>query len=90
VAYEHCPRELSGLGLSLKPPQWLRDLASSVAVTVKPPPTTYPLPGGGTVKFQPTPQQLAQQVEQNVPGGWNTVAAVGAGLMLLLILARRR
>jgi hypothetical protein len=86
----------NGLGLSLKPPAWLRKIVSETVkgTKVSVPPITVPLPGGGSATIHPTPPTLQQQAEQaveNVPGGWLTIAAIAAGAIFILprLLGRR-
>jgi hypothetical protein len=85
---------LAGLGFSLKPPAWLRNVAGQIVSgsKVSVPSVTVPLPGGGSVTTPGTrtsfPEQ-AQQAVESIPGGWFTVAAVGLGAILLMQNARR-
>ncbi len=106
---------LSGLGFSLKPPAWLRNLAGAV---VKGTTATIPTPAGPVVvdlgnpqsvaaakaaitgtKFSTTmgnkptspAEQLNASIQENVPGGWLTIAAlVIGGVFVLPKLLRRR
>jgi hypothetical protein len=80
---------LAGLGFSLKPPQWLRTAAAQIigGTKVSVPSVNIPLPGGGSVQTpgtKPTFPQQAQQMVEQIPGGWLTLAAVGLGAVLLL------
>jgi hypothetical protein len=84
-----------GLGFSLKPPKWLREAAGKIISGIKvepPPPISIPLPGGrGQVVLSTRPMdQAGQFVEQNVPGGWGTVALIGAGVLALMLMGGRR
>ena len=99
MSFFHARSGLSGLGLSLKPPKWLRKLINT-PVTV--PTETGPIvvtPGDvlASTRTGPTPmQQAAANVGRNVtgwvdqvPGGWLTVGG-GAALAAWLLLGRRR
>jgi len=86
----------NGLGLSLKPPAWLRQAVSEVihGTKVEVPPITVPLPGGGSATIHPTRPSLQQQAEhvvEAVPGGWITIAAIAAGTIFILprLMGRR-
>jgi hypothetical protein len=86
----------AGLGLSLKPPAWLRTAVSEIVsgTKVAVPSVTIPLPGGGSIttpSTKPTVQQQAELVVANVPGGWLTIAAVAVGAIFILprLLGRR-
>jgi hypothetical protein len=88
--------DLSGLGFSLKPPAWLRNIftgstitASNKGVNVVTQPINVPLPGGGAVTSQTPVQQAAAAVE-NIPGGWITIAGLGVLGVLLLVRAGRK
>ncbi len=82
-------QSLDGLGLSLKPPAWLRNAVSEVwkGSKISIPSTTIPLPGGGSVRTpgtKPSFQDQAQNAVENIPGGWFTVAAIALGAAVLL------
>lgn len=87
------PQQLTGLGFSLKPPAWLRNQiqqgvqqvegsiqkavsnaadSASKAITKATTPAT------------PSPVDQVNSAVANIPGGWLTIAGVGAGLLLLL------
>lgn len=73
---------MSGLGFSLKPPDWLRNI---IAPAVKGAKVTVTVPGITVSNQPPTPvQQATQAVEQNVPGGWITIAALAAVAVFVL------
>ena len=81
--------QLSGLGFSLKPLQWLRTAVGQIVsgTKVNVPSVNIPLPGGGMITTPSTKPTLPQQAEllaANIPGGWLTIAAVGIGAFLLL------
>jgi hypothetical protein len=85
--------ELSGLGFSLKPPQWLRTAVSQIVsgTKVSVPSVNIPLPGGGMITTPSTKPSMGQQAEllaANIPGGMVTIAAVGL-LGAFLLLKRR-
>lgn len=98
----------SGLGFSLKPPAWLRNIAGAV---IRGTTATVPTPAGPVVvdlgnpqsvaaakaaitgtKFSttmgPKPASPAEQinasVQENVPGGWLTIAALVVGGVFIL------
>jgi hypothetical protein len=85
-----------GLGISLKPPDWLRRIVGDVVggTRISVPPVTVPLPGGGSATINPTRptfQQQTQQIVGAVPGGWLTIAAIAAGAIFILprLMGRR-
>lgn len=82
----------AGIGFSLKPPAWLRTAVGNI---VSGKAGTIPLPSGGNVVVNPSPvptpvQQFERNVEQNIPGGWGTIAMVGIGALALVLLLKRR
>jgi hypothetical protein len=94
-----------GLGFSLKPPKWLRQAVSGVihrsTVNVPTPTGNVSLtPGevwdvvkGATVTVGPKKSPVEEAV-QKIPGGMNTIALVGIGVLGLLLFksmsSRRR
>ena len=97
----------SGLGLSLKPPKWLRTLVKSAlpGVSVQ---ASVPTPAGPVVVDSADPDsgrrlldalkntrvtvrrrqpsvvdEISQQVQDSVPGGWLTIGAVALGGIML-------
>jgi hypothetical protein len=84
---------LAGLGLSLKPPAWLRNAVGQIVsgTKVNVPSVNIPLPGGGmitTPSTRPTLPERDELLAANIPGGWVTIVAVGA-LGAYLLLKRR-
>ena len=82
-------QRVDGLGLSLKPPSWLTTAISNLTSGK---PATVPLPTGGSVQVttpntQPQQPAIITQAEgavASIPGGWLTIAAIGAGAIFLL------
>jgi len=83
---------LQGLGFSLKPPKWLRDLVNkNVHVNLPPIP-----PVNVDVRATPTASETAaaagreaQGLVDQVPGGWVTIGVAAASLLLLMRRPRR-
>lgn len=88
-------QQLSGLGLSLKPPSWLRDAAKKVVSDTVSTATDAAKRAAADalaraqaqVAPKPTPMDAVNEAVSSIPGGWLTIAAVGLGLLLV---AKRR
>lgn len=88
----------SGLGLSLKPPKWLRKLINTPVSVPTQAGTISVTPGQIIASSNTAPSPIAQaagnaaagvsQFVDGVPGGWWTIG--GGALALAWILTRRR
>lgn len=79
----------SGLGFSLLPPKSVRTAFANIfgkAVGATERAAAAKL---DTIAPAPAPSPMAL-VQQAVPGGWGTIAAVGAGVVALVLLMGRR
>ena len=74
---------MSGLGLSLKPPKWLRNLVRGVQSQQITVPGAGTFTGSGVVPTTPDAPAPAPQLAGALP------LAIGAGLLLLLMGRRR-
>ena len=85
------PAGLSGLGFSLPafltPPKVIRDALGRAVQVVEAKAATAIEQAAGQVRFTPTPAQQFQAAVNQVPGGVGTLAAVGAGVLLLILFA---
>ena len=74
----------------LTPPKVIRDALGRAVQTVEAKAASAIEQAAGQVRFTPTPAQQFQQAVGQVPGGMNTIAAVGIGALALLLLSGRR
>lgn len=91
--YTRTDSELSGLGLSLKPPAWLRNAVRGAVTDTVNSATQAAKDAAARAaqeaadRLRPKPQTAVDQVNSavaQIPGGWLTIAAVGLGALLLL------
>jgi hypothetical protein len=80
--------QLSGLGLSLKPPAWLRNIAAG-PLTLSPQQAANAA-RGAQVTYSSGPRPASPidaanaAVTNEIPGGWLTVAAIGLAAVFIL------
>lgn len=91
--YQTQNRQLSGLGLSLKPPKWLRNAVGGVvrdtvdAATKAARESAEAAAREAAARLRTPPKTPVEQVNEAVaavPGGWLTIAALGIGALMLL------
>jgi hypothetical protein len=85
-------QQVSGLGLSLKPPKWLRNTIRSGIQSVEDAARESAAKAADAAAAAarakntpaPGPAEQVNAAVQNIPGGWLTIAAAGLGVLLLM------